>query len=62
MQPAEQWAILRSVVQSDTTPAGATLLAVMNSREGRRDEVLAALEVAHDADVRSAPATRAARH
>ena len=41
---AGQWAALREQVQADATPAGLALLDVLNSREARRDEVLAALE------------------
>ena len=61
LKPADQWAVLRGVVQSDTTAAGATLLDVIDSREARRDEVLAALELGHDADVRAGLISRAAR-
>jgi hypothetical protein len=41
---AGQWALLREQVEADPTPAGLSLLDVMDSREPRRDEVLAALE------------------
>lgn len=61
LKPADQWAVLRGVVQSDASAAGRSLLDVINSREARRDEVLAALELAHDADVRAGLITRAAR-
>jgi hypothetical protein len=50
---AGQWDLLRAEVQLDTTPAGVSLLEILNSREPRRDEVLAALEGAHQADVRA---------
>jgi hypothetical protein len=61
LKPADQWAALLSVVQSDTSAAGASLLDVIKSREGRRDEVLAALEIAHDADVRAGVISRGVR-
>jgi hypothetical protein len=50
---AAQWAVLRAEVGSDTTAAGASLLEVLNSREPRRDEVLAALEGGRQADARA---------
>jgi hypothetical protein len=53
MNAAAQWAVLRAEVLADTTPAGASLLEILNSREPRRDEVLAALEGAHQADLRA---------
>ena len=53
MNAAAQWASLRAEVLTDTTPAGASLLEILNSREPRRDEVLAALEGAHQADLRA---------
>ena len=53
LNAAGQWAVLRAEVLSDTTPAGATLLEILNSREPRRDEVLAALEGAHQADLQA---------
>jgi hypothetical protein len=53
LNPAGQWALLRAEVLSETTPESASLLEILNSREPRRDEVLAALELAHQADVRA---------
>jgi len=44
LNTVSQWALLRAQVQADGTAAGSTLLGVMDSREPRRDEVLAALE------------------
>lgn len=41
---AGQWDRLRAEVEADATPTGLSLLDVLNSREPRRDEVLAALE------------------
>jgi hypothetical protein len=41
---ARQWAALRAQVQTDATDAGSTLLETFDSRESRRDQVLAALE------------------
>ena len=48
----EQWALLRAQVQADTTPTGPGLLEVMDRREPRRDEVLAALEEGRQAHTR----------
>jgi hypothetical protein len=62
LTPAAQWAVLRTVMQADTTAAGAALLDVFDSRAARRDEVLAALEAAHDADVRAGSVTRGEQH
>ena len=53
LNAAGQWALLRAEVVSDTTPAGVSLLEILNSREPRREEVLAALEGAHQADIRA---------
>jgi hypothetical protein len=47
-----RWAVLRQQVEADATPIGATLLKIMDSREGRRDEVLSALEDARQTTVR----------
>jgi hypothetical protein len=47
-----RWAVLRQQVEADATPMGATLLKIMDSRDGRRDEVLSALEDARQATVR----------
>jgi hypothetical protein len=46
-----QWAALRRQVEGDATAIGATLLTIMDSREGRRDEVLGALERGRLADL-----------
>lgn len=46
-----QWAALRRQIEGDATPIGATLLTIMDSREGRRDEVLGALERARLEDI-----------
>ncbi len=49
---AGQWQLLRGEVEADTTLAGLSLLDILNSREPRRDEVLAALEEARQAHSR----------
>ena len=46
---AGQWALLREQVEADATPAGTSLLDIMDNREPRRDEVLAALEESRQA-------------
>jgi hypothetical protein len=48
----ERWAMLRQQVEADATPTGATLLQIMDSRAGRRDEVLSALEDARQITIR----------
>jgi hypothetical protein len=47
-----QWALLRDQVQADITPAGPTLLEILDSRASRRDEVIAALEEGRQAHSR----------
>jgi len=47
-----QWANLREQVKADTSPTGEKLLGIMDSRESRRDEVLAALEEGRQAHQR----------
>ena len=48
-----QWAAVRRLVEQDaTTPEGVNLLKIMDSRTGRRDEVLSALEDARQHSVR----------
>lgn len=49
---AEQWALLRDQVRTDTTPLASRLLDILNSRESRRDEVMAALEDGRQAHTR----------
>jgi hypothetical protein len=39
-----QWAVLRDQVKADPTSGASGLLDILDSRESRRDEVLAALE------------------
>ena len=46
LDSVDQWALLRKQVEDDVTPMGVTLLKIMDNREGRRDEVLRALEEA----------------
>ena len=41
-----QWQLLRNQVQIDPAPHGRELLTIMDRREPRRDEVIAALEQA----------------
>jgi hypothetical protein len=50
--PADQWALLRDQVQADSTPSASKLLDILNSREPRRDEVIAALEEGRQARTR----------
>ena len=49
---AGQWALLREQVEADSTSGGTALLDIMDSREPRRDEVLAALEDARQSHTR----------
>ena len=51
LDESRRWAVLRSQVESDVTPTGATLLKIMDTREARRHEVLTALEAARQAHV-----------
>ena len=46
MTHSEQWALLRNEVVANFTPGPKNLLEIMDSRESRRDVVLAALEEA----------------
>ena len=45
-----QWQLLRNQVQVDPAPRPPQLLAIMDSREPRREEVIAALEQARQED------------
>ena len=47
-----RWALLRDQVLLDSTPAGAKLLDIFNSREPRQAEVIAALEEGRQAYAR----------
>jgi hypothetical protein len=47
-----QWAVLRAEVERDLSPEGVKLLGIMDSREQRREEVLASLEDARQAAAR----------
>jgi hypothetical protein len=44
LSQAGQWELLREQVEADTTRSGMSLRDVLDTREPRRDEVLAALE------------------
>ena len=48
---AGQWAALRDQVQLDSPGARSPLLDILDSREPRRDEVLAALELGRQGDL-----------
>lgn len=53
LDAAARWEALRRHVEQDpTTPEGVNLLTLMDSRTGRRDEVLSALEEARQHSVR----------
>ncbi len=52
MTPAAQWALLRGEVLAGTPEGGNALLDMLDSRESRRDEVLAGLEEARVARAR----------
>ena len=47
MSPAAQWALLRAQLVADAASGESSLLNVLDSREARRDEVLARLEEGH---------------
>ena len=44
LDAAARWALLRTQVEADRSSERGTLLAIFESRNSRRDEVLAALE------------------
>ena len=50
-----QWALLRDQVLVDSTPAGARLLDIFNSRQPRQAQVIAALEEARLERARTLP-------
>ena len=52
LDTVSQWAVLRTHVERDVTPAGARLLTIMDTREARREEVLNALEQARRNQIR----------
>lgn len=57
MTPAAQWALLRAQLVAEAATGASSLLDVLDSREPRRDEVLARLE-----DGRRRDAAAPARH
>jgi hypothetical protein len=58
MTPASQWALLRAQLIAEAATGEPSLIDMLDSRESRRDEVLAELEVGRRSDLESLPRQR----